>query len=66
MSQSSMSEITCPACGSKHEFKVWDSINTKQDPELKEAVRTGDAFRYTCPDCGATALLNYNFLYPQM
>lgn len=41
MSQSSMSEITCPACGSKHEFKVWDSINTKQDPELKEAVRTG-------------------------
>ena len=61
-----MSEITCPACGSKHEFKVWDSINTKQDPELKEAVRTGDAFRYTCPDCGATALLNYNFLYHQM
>lgn len=49
MSQSSMSEITCPACGSKHEFKVWDSINTKQDLELKEAVRTGDAFRYTCP-----------------
>ncbi len=66
MSQSSMSEITCPACGSKHEFKVWDSINTKQDLELKEAVRTGDAFRYTCPDCGATALLNYNFLYHQM
>lgn len=65
MSQSSMSEITCPACGNariqslgQHQYEAGSGIEgSRQD---------GDAFRYTCPDCGATALLNYNFLYHQM
>lgn len=41
MSQSSMSGNHLPGLRQQREFKVWDSINTKQDPELKEAVRTG-------------------------
>ena len=57
--------ITCPKCGKKHSFQVWDSINTLEFPEMKEKVRNDEAFRYRCPDCGATALLNYNFLYHQ-
>ncbi len=65
MSQSAMQEITCPKCGKKHECLVWDSINTKENPEMKKAVRNDEAFRYHCPDCGATAVLNYNFLYHQ-
>lgn len=65
MSQSAMQEITCPKCGKKHSFQVWDSINTLEFPEMKEKVRNDEAFRYRCPDCGATALLNYNFLYHQ-
>ena len=32
---------------------------------MKEKVWNDEAFRYRCPDCGATALLNYNFLYHQ-
>jgi len=28
MSQSQMQEITCPKCGKKQFFRVWDSINT--------------------------------------
>lgn len=65
MSQSAMQEITCPKCGKKHPFTVWDSINTLEYPEMKEKVRNDEAFRYRCPDCGATAILNYNFLYHQ-
>ena len=65
MSQSAMQEITCPKCGKKTSFLVWDSINTMKDPEMKEKVRNDEAFRFHCPECGASALLNYNFLYHQ-
>lgn len=65
MSQSAMQEITCPKCGKKTPFLVWDSINTMKDPEMKEKVRNDEAFRFHCPECGASALLNYNFLYHQ-
>lgn len=65
MSQSAMQEITCPKCGKKTSFLVWDSINTMEDPEMKEKVRNDEAFRFYCPECGASALLNYNFLYHQ-
>lgn len=65
MSQSAMQEITCPKCGKKTSFLVWDSINTLQNPEMKEKVRNDEAFRFHCPECGAAAMLNYNFLYHQ-
>lgn len=65
MSQSAMQEITCPKCGKKTSFLVWDSINTMENPEMKEKVRNDEAFRFHCPACGASALLNYNFLYHQ-
>lgn len=65
MSQSAMQEITCPKCGKKTSFLVWDSINTMKDPEMKEKVRNDEAFCFHCPECGASALLNYNFLYHQ-
>ena len=65
MSQSAMQEITCPKCGKKTYFLVWDSINTMKNPEMKEKVRNDEAFRFHCPECGASALLNYNFLYHQ-
>ena len=65
MSQSAMQEITCPKCGKKTSFLVWDSINTMENPEMKEKVRNDEAFRFHCPECGASALLNYNFIYHQ-
>lgn len=65
MSQSAMQEITCPKCGKKTSFLVWDSINTMENPEMKEKVRNDEAFRFHCLECGASALLNYNFLYHQ-
>lgn len=46
MSQSQMQEITCPKCGKKQFFRVWDSINTMEDPPLKEAVRNDEAFLF--------------------
>ena len=63
MADVQMQDITCPKCGKHHTFQVWDSINLMEHPEMREKVRNGEAFRVQCSDCGASALLNYNFLY---
>ena len=63
MADVQMQDITCPKCGKHHTFQVWDSINLMEHPDMREKVRNDEAFRVQCPDCGASALLNYNFLY---
>lgn len=55
--------ITCPECGKDAEFRIWKSINTKIDPEMKAAVRDRSAFLFTCPNCGAKHYVDYGFLY---
>lgn len=57
MSQSQMQEITCPKCGKKQFFRVWDSINTMEDPPLKEAVRNDEAFSLRGLRCVCCAAL---------
>lgn len=66
MSKWHMQKITCPKCGRESDFKVWSSINTVIDPDMKEKVRNLEAFRFVCPHCGADANVNYGFLYHQM
>lgn len=58
--------ITCPKCGHQSPFMIWQSVNTMIDPEMKPAVRDFSAFRFTCPECGNQALIDYGFLYHQM
>lgn len=66
LSKSVQENITCPNCGKDSEFTIWQSINTQLDPEMKIAVRDKSIFRFTCPHCGHTALVDYGFLYHQM
>lgn len=66
MSRHHMERVCCPKCKKEDEFVLWDSINTKIDPELKEKVRTGELFKWTCPQCGNTVNVNYTTLYHQM
>ncbi len=66
MSLSREEMITCPKCGHQSTFKIWQSINTMIDPEMKSAVRDLSAFRFTCPNCGNQAIIDYGFLYHQM
>ena len=66
MSSSSMEELTCPRCGKKSSYRIWRSINTTLDPEMKQAVRDGSAFLFTCPHCNNTTHVEYGFLYHQM
>ena len=66
MSLSREEMITCPKCGQQSPFMIWQSVNTMVDPEMKAAVRDLSAFRFTCPNCGNQAVINYGFLYHQM
>lgn len=42
------------------------SINTVLDPEMYEKVRTGEAFIFTCPECGHKAGVDYGCLYSEL
>ena len=66
MSMSQAREITCPKCGKKASFQVWQSINTTLDPDMKPAVRDGSAFLFTCPHCQEKRPVEYGLLYHQM
>lgn len=66
MSRYTTEKIACPECNAESEFLVWSSINTMSNPEMKEKVRTREAFRSICPCCGHTTYVDYGFLYHQM
>ncbi len=66
MSLARTEKIKCPGCGKEHDFTVWDSVNTTLDPEMKAKARSGEMFRFVCPDCGAVTNVFYQCLYHQM
>lgn len=66
MSKMHMANVKCPKCGKESEFTVWDSVNTQLDPSFKEKARTGELFRFTCPDCGSVTSVMFQCLYHQM
>lgn len=66
MSKLHIEKITCPNCKKVSDFRVWESINTTLNPDMKEKVRTGEAFSFVCPHCGKKTNVNYPTLYHQM
>lgn len=66
MSKSQQLQIQCPECGAKGYFTIWESVNTKLDPELKQKVISGDLFKWTCPLCGKSFDVKYPMLYHDM
>ncbi len=58
--------VTCPKCNKEHSIRIWRSINTTLDPEMKAAVRDRSAFLFECPSCGEKTYMDYGFLYHQM
>ena len=53
----------CTGCGKENEITVYRSINTAENPELKEKVKDGSLFLWECPSCGQTNLMKYETLY---
>lgn len=59
---SKLEEITCP-CGEKFEAELWNAINAVEDPELKEALISGEINVVCCPACGEIFYAEHFLLY---
>ena len=63
MSKNHQEEFTCPHCGAKGKFTVWDSINVNLDPQLRDKVLDESLFMWTCPCCGKQMYITFGSLY---
>ncbi|MCR5350992.1 MAG: CpXC domain-containing protein [Bacteroidales bacterium] len=58
-----MIQTKCSRCGAEHNADVPQSVNATTQPDLKEKVRSGELFTWSCPHCGTTNLVKLPFLY---
>jgi len=63
MSQSKFHEITCPKCRQPAEVELYDSINTRTDPYLRNALMESNLNSTTCSNCGHAFQIEKPFLY---
>jgi hypothetical protein len=66
MSDVARQMVLCPHCHRTAYFNIWNSINTKTNPETYGQVRSLSLFRFCCPYCRQTSTIKYSFLYHQM
>ena len=62
MSHSTKYMITCP-CGMVFQSKIYEYVNTRQDPLLRYTVLAGRLNVSTCPNCGRRAANSRPFIY---
>lgn len=63
MSKPTMISAQCPNCQADIEIPYYEDVNVTTEPTLKEAILSGDFFKYTCPSCGETLPIAGPFLY---
>ncbi len=56
-------EIKCPNCNEKQNITVWDSLNTRLDPEAKKLLLEGKINILHCQKCAKDFLLPVPLLY---
>lgn len=52
MSKATIISAQCPHCDADIEIPYYDDVNVEDHPELKEAILSGDFFKFVCPHCG--------------
>jgi hypothetical protein len=55
-------EISC-SCGARFTGELYEYIFTEYDPELRDALLTGEFNRVTCPSCSESLYIPNRFLY---
>ncbi len=63
MSLTAKANGVCSKCGRTTAITVYKSINTADDPSLREKVKNGSLFLWECPHCGTVNLARYETLY---
>ncbi|MGM9739983.1 MAG: CpXC domain-containing protein [Candidatus Cryptobacteroides sp.] len=57
------SSVKCSSCGNENIIDIYQTINVRENPELKEKVKDGSAFLWQCPHCGQLNLAVFQTLY---
>ena len=63
MSTEISKDIICPQCGESQKYRLFASINAKENPELKRRVLDETLFDWRCTRCNYFAAMAYSFLY---
>lgn len=63
MSTEIAKDIICPQCGESQKYKLYASINAKENPELKQRVLDETLYDWRCRRCNYFAAMAYPFLY---
>ena len=63
MSTEISKDIICPQCGESQKYRLFASINAKENPELKRRVLDETLFDWRCTRCNYFAAMAYYFLY---
>ena len=63
MSTEIMKDIICPQCGVSQKYRLYTSINARENPELKQKALEETVFDWRCQRCNYFAAMAYPFLY---
>ena len=63
MSTEISKDIICPQCGESQKYRLFASINAKENPELRRRVLDETLFDWRCTRCNYFAAMAYSFLY---
>ena len=66
MTKISNQSFICPKCQHEGEFRMYETVNVTLDKSLRDRVFSDDLFKWTCPECGETFTIVYQFLYHDM
>ena len=56
-------DILCPQCGQSQKYRLYASINAKENPELKRRILDETLFDWRCNRCNYFAAMAHSFLY---
>ena len=63
MSTEIVKDIICPQCGEPQKYRLYASINAKENPELKRRILDETLFDWRCNRCNYFAAMAHSFLY---
>ena len=56
-------DIICPQCGESQKYRLFASVNAKENPDLKRRILSETLYDWRCKRCNYFAAMAYSFLY---
>ncbi len=63
MSNSQTIKYKCPYCQKEFDIEIYNTVNVRQDPDLKDRCKSGDIFQHSCPHCHSDFMIQNPLLY---